>query len=961
MRAMKTNLLAMAVPVALAASLSACSGGGGSPGAEPPPVVGNTGPGFTPTVATDSTLTATTPPAVPAQGAPIVFPNSAGIPLNVIHANESLGMGAKGAGVTIGVLDSGVRRDHPSLAGRVDYNGFYLDPATNNANVDYVVDHGTEVAETAAGRPFGAWPGGVAQDAHIVSGRFISDTPPVDDGSGQGNGASFADATDFANFINAAYGDLANHGARIINNSWGGIYFTDPAGANAMGAGFQDFIGNRNGLVVFANGNYGNDARYVANPSDTSSLPTLAPSLGLEKGWLTVAALDPDNPTQLLSFSQQCGRAMNYCLSAPGRVVVTGAADTATNITYWNVYGTSFSAPLVSGAAAVVWSQFPYFNNDQVRQTLLGTATDMGAPGVDTVFGYGILNVGKAANGPGQFNWGDFSVSFTGNSVWRNAISGAGGLIKDGPGTLTLTAPQTFTGATQVRSGALDVRGVLASRQVTISPGARLYGGSAFYGNVTNNGTVFTNQAVATTVRGNYVQSAGANLGVWFGSPLLVNGTATLQGGQLSILGTQPNYTTSSKETVLHADGGLTGTFAKLAAAPNVFLDATLGYDASNAFLNINRVSVTAAAASMGLSSAAQASAPRVESAMTAIDAGNASAAGLVTGAGAIQQSPTAAVAERTLASLSGQLHASAAALTFESLDSGRRALSDRFSRLADDPARLAGAWTQDLERNGLLSQSGFSTLGYEISGSMQGSDWRIGRNGIAGMAVSRTQGAGWLSDLGDRTQGRQSEAQAYAGWLGARGYLQGDVGAGRFDRIVQRNLQLGVESGAVSTTLRGSYAFANVEGGYRFGFASLHVTPYAGTQYARVGNGGFNESGMGGFGLESDGWTTQRWQGYAGLRAGREWRFGHWTIGLDARGEWQRQLAASNTLQARFTGIDQWLPVTGMAMARSGRLFGLGLGLASGRGSMFRFDLSQRSTPRGDSRGVMAQYSQAF
>jgi len=39
-----------------------------------------------------------------------------------------------------------------------------------------------------------------------------------------------------------------------------------------------------------------------------------------------------------------------------------------------------------------VWQAFPYFNNDLLRQTLLGTAKDLGAPGVDAIFGYGLLD-----------------------------------------------------------------------------------------------------------------------------------------------------------------------------------------------------------------------------------------------------------------------------------------------------------------------------------------------------------------------------------------------------------------------------------------------------------------------------------------------------------------------------------------------------------------------------------------
>ena len=62
-----------------------------------------------------------------------------------------------------------------------------------------------------------------------------------------------------------------------------------------------------------------------------------------------------------------------------------------------------------------------------MRQTLLGTAKDLGAAGVDPVFGYGLLDVGKAVKGPAQFNWGDVTVSFTGSSTWGN-----GGSIRPG-------------------------------------------------------------------------------------------------------------------------------------------------------------------------------------------------------------------------------------------------------------------------------------------------------------------------------------------------------------------------------------------------------------------------------------------------------------------------------------------------------------------------------------------------
>ena len=78
---------------------------------------------------------------------------------------------------------------------------------------------------------------------------------------------------------------------------------------------------SRGGLIVFANGNSGEDPRFAGEPSDIARLPTLANDPALEKGWITVGALDPNNPTQLTSYSQQCGSAMNYCMVAPGNVV----------------------------------------------------------------------------------------------------------------------------------------------------------------------------------------------------------------------------------------------------------------------------------------------------------------------------------------------------------------------------------------------------------------------------------------------------------------------------------------------------------------------------------------------------------------------------------------------------------------------------------------------------------------
>ena len=58
--------------------------------------------------------------------------------------------------------------------------------------------------------------------------------------------------------------------------------------------------------------------------------------------------------------------------------------------------GTSFAAPRVTGAAALVRHKFPNLNGPQLKQVLLQSADDLGAPGPDAVFGYGKLNVMSA-------------------------------------------------------------------------------------------------------------------------------------------------------------------------------------------------------------------------------------------------------------------------------------------------------------------------------------------------------------------------------------------------------------------------------------------------------------------------------------------------------------------------------------------------------------------------------------
>lgn len=906
---MKSNTMRrrdVALGIFVALGLSACGGGGGGNGyvrpAPPPP-----------------------PPTTPASQDP---PLDAQLRLTNTYAAHDLGY--TGQGVTIGIVDSGVMRSHPSLAGRVTQELLYVDPATNDTSIDDVVGHGTWVSEIAAGKPFDQFPGGIAPGATLVSARIIADKEPTDDGTGQGNAVGASDADFFGQYLNP---DLIAAGVRIQNNSWGGIYWdtTDPTINQAFGQAYHDFVINHDGLVVFA---AGNDAR--ANPSDIAALPSLVPEL--EQGWLVAVAADSNHPTELASYSNACGIAKNYCLTAPGDVIVSDKDATTSNPNgYWIVTGTSFAAPQVSGAAALVWQAFPYFNNDLVRQTLLGTADDMGAPGPDTTFGYGMLDVGKAVNGPAKFDWGDVTVNFSGTSTWKNAISGAGGLIKQGAGRLNLYAGDTYTGLTQVQGGTLAV--ITMSSPVEIGAQGTLMSaadapqdsvGFRVYNNVTNAGVLVVSQGDAN-VTGNYVQQGNGRLAVTLGSQLYVGGTATLAGGDLYVYGANSGYVINSHTTVLTAGGGLTGTFSALNTASSVALQASVNYDATSAWLDVQQVNLSQIQG-LPYTTASFSAAQRTQQAFDQINSqlqggsGTPVSGSFVAGAASLQHAVSTSVMQRSLESLSGQLHAASAAMTFEAIDAGTRALSDRFDRLLDSSA--AGGWAQSLGYHGDMARSGYANVGVDLSGTLAGQDMRLGSNGVAGFAVSQAQGLGRLTETADQGRSHAVEGMLYGGLVHGNFYLMGRVGLGNYRENMHRNLELGPAFAGVASDSHGSYDVAYGESGYRTRIGALSITPYASLQYARIDSSGFNEPGAFGFGLKSNARTIERWQAGAGVRASRQWNFaGGGSLDLAGHVAWQRAFAMrGDVFEASFTGLDQWAPLGGIGLSRYGGVAGMTL-----------------------------------
>jgi subtilisin family serine protease len=280
---------------------------------------------------------------------------------------------ATGAGVTVGVVDSGVDDAHEDLAGRIATNAGETGAGreTNGADDDGdgkvddargwdFVDgdntpqdgdgHGTHVSGTiAAANGNGAGISGVAPDAKVYPLRVLDDT-------GDGAWSALADAFDLA-------GDM---GLRVVNASLGG--------AGDLDALFQPIFDAHPGtLYVVAAGNNGQDL-------DHGGLftPCQVPSANV----LCVAASDQND--ERASFSNY--GAASADLFAPGVNIVSTYNDGG----YVAMGGTSMATPHVAGEAALLLSADPSLTTAQVKAALLaGTET---RPGLAGYAGHGRAN-----------------------------------------------------------------------------------------------------------------------------------------------------------------------------------------------------------------------------------------------------------------------------------------------------------------------------------------------------------------------------------------------------------------------------------------------------------------------------------------------------------------------------------------------------------------------------------------
>jgi hypothetical protein len=253
---------------------------------------------------------------------------------------------ATGANVLVAVIDSQIDTSHPDLAGSI------VGQFDAVSSADKPDEHGTGMTGAiVAHRKLM----GVAPRAHILAIHAFS---PNAQNPQQATSQAIVAGIDWA----------IEKGARIINMSFAGPY--DPLLQLALKKAHDKGV-----VLIAAAGNLGPQS------------PPLFPAA--DENVIAVTAVDEND--KLLA---QANQGPHIALAAPGVNVI----ETAPRGTYNFTTGTSVASAHVSGVAALILERNPTIDTAALEHILFSTAKDLGAPGRDKEFGYGLVDPARALN-----------------------------------------------------------------------------------------------------------------------------------------------------------------------------------------------------------------------------------------------------------------------------------------------------------------------------------------------------------------------------------------------------------------------------------------------------------------------------------------------------------------------------------------------------------------------------------
>lgn len=962
--------------------------------------------------------------------------------LGAIHADSAYAAGYSGKGVKLGIFDQPVYAAHPEFAGKDKIvtlvtsgirqytdpyipvkagDAFRYDGSPSVGSDGKLGSHGTHVGGIAAGNREGVEMHGVAFNAQIISAD--NGDPGPEDGIVLGNDGAV---------YKAGWDSLVASGARIINNSWG-IGITDRFAkggrnpdfphftvndARAQFAQIQPLLGTLPGgaydgaiaaarsgvLTIFAAGNDYN----LNNPDAIAGLGYFVPEIA--PNWMTVAALqqNPDtssaNPYVISTFSSRCGYTASFCVSAPGTriysAVIGGTSLEDLTQGYANKNGTSMAAPHAAGAAAVLMERFPYMSGAQIASVLRTTATDMGAPGIDSLYGWGMINLDKGIRGPGMlvteqdipeelriaggYGPSQFVADLPGVGalvdagrpterrcndlscvldLWSNDISGHGGLTKQGIGTLVLSGNNTYAGPTLVNQGRLAVNGSLQST-VTVNDGGVLGGNGRIGALVVNRGGVVApgNSIGTLRVSNDVTFQPGSTYAVEVDSTgsdrLVSDGQIAVGGANLALDLQNPGVSLQSQQAtslvgrqfdILDAAGGVQGSFAQVQSNA-LFLGGGLAYTGSGVRLAVQRNATSFA--SVGLT----ANQRSVAAAADRLGAGNPVYESLLLSVDAVS-------AQQAFDQLSGEIHPAVGNLLLNDSRQLRDAVGER-TRLQGVEGQDNGLWVKALGAWGKADgDSGHARYSSSIGGMLLGVDGQMSEDTRVGVFTGYSDSS--LS-MGD---GRHSSASVDSYHLGAYAgkeleQLRLSVGASHsWHRIeTKRELQYNEVSDRQKSKRDAQSTQVFGEAAWKVELPSVALEPFANLAYVHIASDSFREHG-GAAALKGGQDNRDAWLSTLGMRAGKQLQLSSGqAVELAATLGWQHNLSSTGADQhLAFAGQGDTYKVQALSLDRDAAVVGARVGIALSREARVNLDYNGLLGSRDKSHGVGLTLDWAF
>ncbi len=313
-----------------------------------------------------------------------------------VTAPETWAAYGTGAGVKVGIMDSGGDTDHPDLvwAGGYDFTSGSSSPSKWEDNISVCNGHGTHVAGTVAARDNSIGVVGVAPGVSLYALKVFT---TVDGKCGA-----------YASNQIAALQWAASNGIQVVNASLGG-----GTGAYAYSVAVSNAAANGTFLVAAAGNTGGGTVQYPAAYNDAIAVAALTSS---------------DSRPSYSTYGSQIH------IAAPGSSVESTMPGGGTA----SKSGTSMAAPHVTGVVALILSQYPGISISQLRQKLQDGALDVNATGWDQYTGWGRVRALNSIQGGGSTPPPE-PLAMSVSPASRNVAVAAGSTAPSGSGTVTLT------------------------------------------------------------------------------------------------------------------------------------------------------------------------------------------------------------------------------------------------------------------------------------------------------------------------------------------------------------------------------------------------------------------------------------------------------------------------------------------------------------------------------------------